>query len=221
MIGLRNLSAVSVRALLDVEGLPGRLLDRVMALTHGHPLAASLLIDALLRSGPMGMPASLSDLPDVVTALLQRVIDEAPSGLHRKALQICAHAPGTTEPVLRAGLPEVADDEVSELWNWLRDLTFVDQDATGLRPHDVARDVVDTDLRQRDPEAYADIHRRLRAHAVEQLRRAAGNPEVLQHAVEPSSMRRWCCWSTSLRGRCSRRAETAATKPSIRPRNSG
>jgi len=39
VIGLRNLCAESVRALLDVDGLPGRLLDQVMALTHGHPLA--------------------------------------------------------------------------------------------------------------------------------------------------------------------------------------
>jgi hypothetical protein len=38
-----------------------------MALTRGHPLAVSLLIDAVRRSGPEAdVPATLRDLPDVV-----------------------------------------------------------------------------------------------------------------------------------------------------------
>ena len=35
-----------------------------------------------------------------------------------------------------------------------------------LFPHDVARDVVEADLRRRDPDTYADIHRRLRGYFV-------------------------------------------------------
>jgi hypothetical protein len=38
-----------------VERIPGALLEQVMALTHGHPLAVSLLIDAVHRSGSVAI----------------------------------------------------------------------------------------------------------------------------------------------------------------------
>ena len=76
-----------------------------MALTHGHPLALSLLIDAVRRCDTGGeVPATLGELPDLVAALLRRLVDQAPTGRHRAALQVSAHVPVTTEPVLRARL---------------------------------------------------------------------------------------------------------------------
>ena len=155
-----------------------------MALTHGHPLAVSLLIDAMRRSDTSSeLPRTLGEFPDLVAALLQRLVDEAPSGRHRAALQVSAHAPVTTEPMLRAVLPDCDADGVSELWDWLRDLTIMEDVQAGIRPHDVARDILEADLRWRDPDAYADIHRRVRGHVVDQLRASAGNPEALQQAV--------------------------------------
>jgi hypothetical protein len=184
IVSLRNLLPEAVRALLDAERIPGVLLGQVMALTHGHPLAVSLLIDAVRRSGTgNGLPRTLGELPDLVAALLQRLVDEAPSGRHRAALQVSAHAPVTTEPILRAVLPDCDADEVWGLWGWLRDLTIMEDVQAGIRPHDVARDILEADLRWRDPEAYADIHRRVRGHVVDQLRASAGNPEALQQAV--------------------------------------
>ena len=138
----------------------------------------------MLRSGPHAdLPAALGDLPDLVSALLRRIVEEAPTGRHRAALQVCAHAAVTTEPVLRAALPDCPTWEVSELWEWLRGLTFAERRHAGVRPHDVARDALDADLRWRDRDAYADIHRRLRAHAVDQVQATAGNPQALQQAV--------------------------------------
>jgi hypothetical protein len=152
VISLRNLSTEAVRALLDVERMPDQVLDQVMALTHGHPLAVSLLIDAIRRSGKeTEVPEALLDLPDLVSALLERLVDQAPNALHRAALQVSAHAPATTEPVLRAVLPASDDHEVTELWEWLRDLTFMEDTPAGVRPHDVARDILEADLRWRDP----------------------------------------------------------------------
>ena len=85
--------------------------------------------------------------------------------------------------MLRAVLPASDDHEVAELWDWLRDLTFMEDTAAGVRPHDVARDILEADLRWRDPEAYADIHRRLRGYLVDNIRAQAGNPDGLQHAA--------------------------------------
>jgi hypothetical protein len=184
VILLRNLSTEAVRALLDVERIPKVVLEQVMALTHGHPLAVSLLIDAIRRSVKGSeVPGALADLPDLVSALLQRLVDQAPSARHRAALQVSAHAPATTEPVLRAVLPASDDHEVAELWDWLRDLTFMEDTPAGVRPHDVARDILEADLRWRDPEAYADIHRRLRGYMIDNIRAQAGNPDGLQHAA--------------------------------------
>jgi hypothetical protein len=167
-----------------VERIPGALLAQVMALSHGHPLAVSLLIDAVHRSGSgSDLPTTLGELPDLVAALLRRLVDEAPSARHRAALQVSAHAAVTTEPMLRAVLPDCDAEEVSELWDWLRDLTIMEDDQAGIRPHEVARDILDADLRWRDPDAYADIHRRVRGHVVDQLRASAGNPEALQQGV--------------------------------------
>ena len=184
VILLGNLPADHVRTLLEVEGLSVNLLDQVMALTYGHPLAASLLIDVIRRSGSrIEVPRTLAAQPDLVAVLLQRLVDLVPSSQHRVALQVSAHARVTTEPVLRAVLPSGDADQLSELWNWLRDLTFMEDDHDGIRPHDLARDVLEADLRWRDPDAYADIHRRLRGYLVDKIHLNAGNPARLQHSA--------------------------------------
>ena len=53
-------------------------------------------------------------------------------------------------------------------------LSFIEEDPYGVFPHDVARDVLDADLRWRDRASYADLHRRVRRHLVEQARRTRG-----------------------------------------------
>ena len=73
--------------------------------------------------------------------------------------------------------------EVSDLWDWLRGLTFMEESRAGIYPHDVARDILEADVRWRDPAAYADVHRRLRGYMIDNIRTQAGNPEALQQAV--------------------------------------
>lgn len=184
VVSLRNLSRDAVHTLLEVEQIPAGVLDQVMALTHGNPLALSLLIDSIRRSlGQHELPAALDEMPDLVRALLSRLVDEAPSSRHRAALQISAHAAVTTEPVLRAALPTTDEQDISDLWEWLRDLSFMEQGRAGIQPHDVVRDILEADVRWRDPDTYAEIHRRLRSHLVDNIRTQAGNPLALQQAV--------------------------------------
>ena len=66
-------------------------------------------------------------------------------------------------------------EDAHELFAWLRDLSFVEAGPDGLFPHDLARDVLDADLRWRDPDGYkAPVPARPRPH----LRR----PEVVAGA---------------------------------------
>lgn len=184
VVSLRNLSRDAVQRLLEVERIPSEELEQVMTLTHGNPLALSLLIDAIRRSFTQHeIPAALDEMPDLVRALLSRLVDQAPSSRHRAALQISAHAAVTTEPVLRAALPTSEPQDASDLWEWLCDLSIMEEARAGIHPHDVVRDLVEADVRWRDPDAYADIHRRLRSYLVDNIRAQAGNPAALQQAV--------------------------------------
>jgi hypothetical protein len=91
---------------------------------------------------------------------------------------VCGHAAFTTEGLLRAVL---GGDDAPELFAWLRDLSFVEETARGLRPHDVARDVLDADLAWRDPDTFAAVHRRVRRHLIDQVRTQAD--EATRHGA--------------------------------------
>lgn len=183
ILPLGGLDRDAVRTLLAAEGLPQRLLPAVMRLTFGHPLAVALCMEGMRRSDAERAPASLVEAPTLVDALLAALADQPLGGARRLALQICAHAAVTTEAVLRAAMPDVPPAEVSQLWDWLRELSVVEEVPTGLRPLPLARSVVDADLRRRDPESYALLHQRLRTHLVEQVRRSAGHPAAIQQAA--------------------------------------
>jgi hypothetical protein len=177
VVGLRNLRRDDAATLLANEGVdPGRhrgILDE----TLGHPLALCLYADLLEQrhGGNIAAPADagLLGTPDVVYALLGRFVDEVPSPRHRSALELCAHVRFTTEDLITVatGTPR----EVStELFDWLRGLSFVDTSPEGLFPHDLARDVLDTDLRWRDPAGYDALHMRVRRYFVERVRATIG-----------------------------------------------
>ena len=154
LIALGNLPPEDGRAYLTAQGVPEKLRDRLLAISHGHPLLLSMLVDVVNKGAE---PYRLDDVPSVVGALIAQTIDQAPSPLHRAALELCAHAPATTEDLLRA----VLGDEAGKLFAWLRTLPFVDDGPNGLCPHDVARDALDADLRWRDADRYAELHRKL------------------------------------------------------------
>ena len=153
-IALGNLPARDGRSYLAVQGVPEKLHDRLLAISHGHPLLLAMLIDAVDNGTE---PHVLGDVPSVVGALLSQTIDEVPSPLHRAVLELCAHAPVTTEDVLRS----VLGAEAGKLFAWLRTLPFIDEGPNGLYPHDVARDALDADLRWRDADRYAELDRKL------------------------------------------------------------
>jgi hypothetical protein len=174
VVSLRNLPPEDARTYLTVDHVPAGLHDRLLTLSHGHPLTLSLLTDAVNRGGGEAVPRTLAEAPDLVRTLLGQVAEAAPSARHRDALQVCAHARFVTEDLLRDVL---AREDASELFDWLRSLSFIEEGPHGLSPHDLARDVLDADLRWRDPAGYADLHRRIRTHLIDRIRRAPGDRE--------------------------------------------
>lgn len=171
-IALRDLSRTDAVALLERRGVDPAVHERALAATGGHPLALCLVAE-LVRAGEVVAPVPDAGSPEVVRVLLGRFADEAATPRQRAVLALCAHARVTTETLLREVLDEPA---AAELFEWLRDRSFVEESSEGLHPHDLARDVLDGDLRWRDPGRYADLHAALRRYLVSRMASPAADP---------------------------------------------
>jgi energy-coupling factor transporter ATP-binding protein EcfA2 len=184
VVGLRNLRPEDAQQLLLAEGLDGAHVRRVVDETYGHPLALRLYIDLLIQRREQGsgtdLDGGLLDAPDTVRALLDRFVEEVPTPAHRAALEVCAHVRFTTEDLLRAAV-DVPATEAAGLFDWLRSLSFVETSRHGLFPHDLARDLLDSDLRWRNPSAYEALHRRVRRQLIQKVR--SDSPRERQRAA--------------------------------------
>jgi hypothetical protein len=175
VVSLRNLGRTESHEYLRACGVDTSVHERLVDTSHGHPLALSLLADVVVRGGE----AAVDPLaPNLVGTLVRRFVDAVPIGLQRGALEVCALARVTTEPLLRDTL---ALDDAHEVFAWLCDLSFVESGPDGLFPHELARDVLDADLRWRDPDGYKDLFRRVRSHTYAALKSARGREQ--QRAV--------------------------------------
>jgi hypothetical protein len=158
VVSLRNLSPEDSRQYLHGCGVDPARHDQLVELAHGHPLGLSLLTDVVVRGGE----AAADPLtPDLVGTLLRQFVEVAPSGLHRRALEVCALARVTTEALLREVLRL---EDAHELFAWLRELSFVESGPEGVFPHDLTRDALEADLRWRDPDGYRRVFRGIRGH---------------------------------------------------------
>jgi hypothetical protein len=200
VVQLHNLSSADTRHYLDLRGVDAAVHDRILALTHGHPLALSLVADVIehAAAGKEIVP-DLETSPDIVHTLIERFIGEIPDSRRRQALEVCAHARYTTEDLLRAVL---GGEDAGELLTWLRSCSFVEEGRYGVFPHDLAREVLDVDLRGRDPVAYVDLHHRIRAHVSQRVCDAVGFAQqratadlLFLHRLNPV-MRPLFDWST-------------------------
>jgi hypothetical protein len=179
VVSLRNLSPEDSRAYLQVRGVPAVQHASVVSFTHGHPLGLSLVADVAAQQ-PSDAIFQPDQVPDVIDTLLKQFIQHVPDARQQLALQICAHTRVTNESLLRE---TVGEAEAHDLFEWLRGLSFIEQGAGGLYPHDLARDVIDRDLQWRDPDAYADLHRRVRAPIIRRINTTSG-PERLSSTTD-------------------------------------
>jgi hypothetical protein len=171
VVSLRNLAPEACRKYLRVSGVDDRLHDHLVRLSHGHPLGLSLLVDVVMRRGDVPLEPLT---PDVVGSIMRRFVDVVPAGPRRTGLEVCALARVTTEQLLRETL---SVELAAEVFGWLRGLSFVESGREGLQPHDLARDVLDADLRWRDPQEYKEVFRRVRSHIYTTIKSAGGREQ--------------------------------------------
>jgi hypothetical protein len=174
VVSLRNLDPGDSRDYLAASGVESGLHDRLVDLTHGHPLALSLYTDVVVRGGEVGEDAHD---PNLVGDLVHGFVDVAPDAAERTVLAACAQARVTTEALLRDVLGDAPADESAKRFAWLQGLSFIEVGADGLFPHDLARDVLDADLRWRDAAEYTRIFRRVTEHIRGRLRGTQGRAQ--------------------------------------------
>jgi hypothetical protein len=168
-IALRNFSPVESKRFLDRTSLPAPTHDAVLAFTHGHPLALSLVAN-LYEQRPFDRFRP-SEAPDVIRTLLDHFIQEVPGPAHRTALEACALVNFTTEPLLATMLDT---SDVTSLFDWLHGLSFIEASANGLYPLDLVREALAANLRWRNPTWHKELHRRARGYYFERLSSSHG-----------------------------------------------
>lgn len=173
---LRNLSPEESQTYLSRRAVPATQHHAVLDFTHGHPLALSLVADVFAQGQDICFQPEAA--PDVVKTLLEKFVQDVPTPAHRMALEACALVRLTTEALLAQMLAKEAD--VHELFEWLRRLSFIEPGKVGLFPHDLAREVLTADLRWRNPDWYAELHRRARIYYTTRLQQTHGQE---QHRV--------------------------------------
>jgi energy-coupling factor transporter ATP-binding protein EcfA2 len=176
IVSLRNLRPEESEAFLRAQGLSPEECAQILGATYGHPLALSLAADLLRQSHQPGA-FELSREPDILQVLLERFVANVPKPLFRQALEVCAHAFITDEDLLDRCLG-TADGPAA--FQWLRDLSFVEQGPHGLFPHDLAREVLEADLRWRNPARFRELHEQVRGHLIERIKASGGRE---QHAI--------------------------------------
>ena len=102
VVSLRNLDPEEAHALLARAGVDPALHARALELTHGHPLALSLLVDVIAQRGGELDPDALDlgAVPDVLEPLLSGFLAGVPSPRHRLAVEAAAQARSTTAALL-------------------------------------------------------------------------------------------------------------------------
>src|SRR5690606_15968725 len=111
-IRLRNLAPAETEEALARRAVDPHHYEAVRALTLGHPLAIAIAADAIAQSGELGPVEKL----EVVSSLLDRLLDAIPRPEQRLALEVAAHARVTSEALLAEVFGET---EGAGLFRWL------------------------------------------------------------------------------------------------------
>lgn len=177
IVPIDNLDREASAAFLSVRGVPVAQQGRIVSVTRGHPLALALAADAVLGASH-DETFHLERSPELVNVLMERMVERAPDAEHRQALAVAAIAYTTTEGMLAEVL---GPQRGAACFEWLRGLTFMQQGTHGLFPHALVRDVLDTDLRWRDPDSYWKLQRRVLAYLERHRRSATGSQPARTH----------------------------------------
>ncbi|MFF1306651.1 ATP-binding protein, partial [Streptomyces sp. NPDC058307] len=174
-LAVRPLDPTQSAALLAARGVPAEQRGACVAFAGGSPLALSLA-----ASLPPAAPGTLWEpTGDTLTTLVERLVGDLPSAVHRRALEVVAQAYVTRESLLRAVL---GDEDTDMVFSWLRQLPYIEATPEGLHPHDAVRATLEADLRWRDPERYHDIRARISLAGLQAVRGATADDALLRVA---------------------------------------
>lgn len=173
-LALRNLEPAESRNYLAKRKVPRSHHRSILDFTHGHPLALVLISDLFSQGSSFHFEPLES--PDVVRALLERIVQDVPGASHRQALEACAVVRVTTEPLL-AALLEIPEEGAHDLFRWLQDLSFMESGRSGISPHDLAREVLETELRWRNPDRHGVLLQRASAYYDRHLQHTTGQQQ--------------------------------------------
>lgn len=178
VVALRNLPPAQSERLLRMRGIPDDVdVSALVRSTHGHPLALVIAADEYSARAADGRVATatsaLLEHPDAAARLLGSFVDDIAGPLHRRALHVIGHARRVDRSLLMAvlDLDESAADDVLE---WLRQRPYSHSHTDGLSVHDVVRDALDRDLRWRDRDAFAALHRSIRTAVLHRMATCQG-----------------------------------------------
>ena len=159
------LSTEACGELLRQRGVSPDATERVMTLTHGHPLTVRTLLS---RPDFRAALETLERLPrDVIGVLFAEICRDADTGPDRDALYALAVADTLDESMLSRML----DQPGHALYDALRALPYVTETSKGLVPHDLFREVIERALDDRDRQRR---HELARSCAAELVRRMPG-----------------------------------------------
>ncbi|WP_307160931.1 AAA family ATPase [Streptomyces rishiriensis] len=174
-LAVRPLDVAQSDALLAARGVPAEQRGAFVAFAGGSPLTLSLA-----ASLPPSAPGALWEpAGDVLTTLVERLVGDLPSAVHRRALEVVAQAYVTRESLLRTVL---GDEDTDTVFSWLRQLPYIEACPEGLHPHDAVRATLEADLRWRDPERYDDVRVRIALAGLRAVRGATGDDVPLRVA---------------------------------------
>jgi hypothetical protein len=174
-ISLRNLDDSDIRKYLTGQRVPSEDHESIVRFTRGYPLALCLVADTFAQDGRVDFIGEST--PDILALLLERLLEGVDRPEHRDLLELSSLVRTTTESLVA----DVFGAEVApEMFNWLRDLSFIEETPYGLMPHDLARETISAEVRWRNPDRYSEIHHKARAYYADRMERATGN---LQQAI--------------------------------------
>jgi hypothetical protein len=179
-LDLAEMPPDEARKLLAAHGVSDERVPAIIDWAAGSPLALALAADAASTDAAWNVARS-PDRPEILRALLDRLVQTELHEIEPSALGIAVVARSTTPELLRALLGEDADDG----YRLLSGLTVSEPLGNGIMMHELVRKALLADLRLRNPELERDLRRRIADYLYE---RALGGQSLLiidmAHLVE-------------------------------------
>jgi hypothetical protein len=156
-IDLGALPPDEARKLLAAYGVADSRVAAIIDWAAGSPLALALAADAAVTDADWSAAYS-PDRPDILRALLHRLVETDLQDIRPSALGIAVVARSTTPELLQAVLP---GEDAEAAYRQLASLTVTEPLGGGIMMHELVRKALLADLRQRNPELERDVRRRI------------------------------------------------------------